>query len=223
MGKLKIYSSKSCPWAHRSRLMLCEKGIDFELIEVDLSNKPDWFVSVSPYTKVPTVVHGDDTVWESAIVNEYIDEVFPEPAMVPSEPGRRALARTWVDYSASRFVSAFGAVFRETDLSARSEKVEKFLETLRYMEKEGLAKLGANPYWMGDSISIVDVAFWPWFERFVAMTEYRGVTIPDDCPRLNAWVAAMRERPAVKQAANPPEFFLNSYARYADDKAAAAE
>jgi glutathione S-transferase len=203
--------------------MLCEKGVDFELIEVDLSNKPDWFVSVSPYTKVPTVVHGDDTVWESAIVNEYIDEVFPEPAMVPSEPGRRALARTWVDYSASRFVSAFGAVFRETDLSARLEKVEKFLETLRYMENEGLAKLGANPYWMGDSVSIVDVAFWPWFERFVAMTEYRGVTIPDDCPRLNAWIAAMRERPAVKRAANPPEFFLNSYARYADDKAAAAE
>ena len=76
---------------------------------------------------------------------------------------------------------------------------------------------------MGDSISIVDVAFWPWFERFVAMTQYRGVTIPDDCTRLNAWVATMHERPAVKQAANPPEFFINSYARYADDKAAAAE
>ena len=223
MAKLKIYSSKSCPWAHRSRLMLCEKGIDFELVEVDLSNKPDWFVGVSPYTKVPAIVHDDDNVWESAIVNEYIDEVFPEPAMVPNEPGRRALARIWVDYSASRFVSAFGAVLRETDASARPEKVEKFQETLRYMEKEGLAKLGANPYWMGDSISIVDVAFWPWFERFVAMTHYRGVTIPDDCTRLNAWVAAMRERPAVKQAANPPEFFINSYARYADDKAAAAE
>ena len=223
MAKLKIYSSKSCPWAHRSRLMLCEKGIDFELIAVDLSNKPDWFVGVSPYTKVPAIVHGDDNVWESAIVNEYIDEVFPEPAMVPKEPGRRALARTWVDYSASRFVSAFGAVLRDADLSSRPEKVEKFKETLRYMEKEGLAKLGANPYWMGDSISIVDVAFWPWFERFVAMTHYRGVTIPDDCTRLNAWVAAMRERPAVKQAANPPEFFINSYARYADDKAAAAE
>ncbi len=223
MPELKLYSTNSCPFAHRSRLMLYEKGIDFELIEIDLSNKPDWFASVSLYTKVPALEQGDVRIYESAIVNEYIDEVYPTPAMVPADPGRRALARIWVDYCNTRFTSAFGGLLRGTDPTARPEKAEKLLEALRYMEKSGLEKLGSNPYWMGDSISIVDVAFWPWFERFAALTHYREFTIPDDCTRINAWVAAMRERPAVQQAANPPEFFINAYARYAEDTAAAAE
>ena len=223
MPELKLYSSNSCPFAHRSRLMLYEKGIDFWSIEIDLSNKPDWFASVSLYTKVPALEQGDIRIFESAIVNEYVDEVYPTPAMVPADPGRRALARIWVDYCNTRFTSAFGGLLREADPSARPEKAEKLLEALRYMETSGLEKLGANPYWLGDSISIVDVAFWPWFERFAAMTHYRGFTIPDDCTRLNAWVAAMRERPAVQKAANPPEFFINAYARYAEDTVAAAE
>ena len=92
MSELKLYSSNSCPFAHRSRLMLYEKGVDFELIEIDLSNKPDWFASVSLYTKVPALEQGDVKIYESAIVNEYIDEVYPTPAMVPADPGRRALA-----------------------------------------------------------------------------------------------------------------------------------
>lgn len=223
MSELKLYSSNSCPFAHRSRLMLYEKGVDFELIEIDLKNKPDWFASVSLYTKVPALEQGDVKIYESAIVNEYIDEVYPTPSMVPVDPGRRALARIWVDYCNTRFTSAFGGLLRETDPSARPEKATKLVEALRYIETSGLEKLGSNPYWLGDTISVVDVAFWPWFERFAALTHYRGLTIPDDCPRLNAWVAAMRERQAVHQAANPPEFFINAYSRYAEDTAAAAE
>ena len=73
MSELKLYSSNSCPFAHRSRLMLYEKGINFELIEIDLKNKPDWFASVSLYTKVPALEQGDVRIYESAIVNEYID------------------------------------------------------------------------------------------------------------------------------------------------------
>lgn len=214
MSILKMYSSNSCPFAHRSRLMLYEKGVEFELIEIDLSNKPDWFVDVSPYTKVPALVHGDLKVWESAVVNEYIDEVFSVPAMIPKDPGRRALARIWVDYCNSRFVPAFGAALRETVESAKSDKCEKLIDILRYIENEGLKRLQAKPYWMGESIGIVDIAFWPWFERFAALTYYRGVSLPDDCIRLNAWVTEMRERPAVKKAANSPEFFINAFSRY---------
>ena len=88
-----------CPYAQRTRLLLLEKGVDFELIEIDLANKPDWFEDVSPYSKVPVVVDGDTRVYESSIINEYLDEAYPEPALMPSDPGRRALARIWIDYA----------------------------------------------------------------------------------------------------------------------------
>ena len=150
MLELKLYSSNSCPFAHRSRLMLYEKGVEFELIEVDLSDKPKWFVKVSPYTKVPVLKKNDLVIWESTVINEYIDETYTAPAMIPDDAGHRALARIWVDYCNTRFVSAFGGLLRENDSSVWPEKRETLLKILRYIEKEGLAKLGANPYWMGD-------------------------------------------------------------------------
>ncbi|BCL36245.1 hypothetical protein NSMS1_26920 [Nostoc sp. MS1] len=72
MADIKIYSAVTCPYAHRTRLVLQEKGIDFELTEIDLQNKPANFTDISPYGKVPALVHGDKRVWESAIINEYL-------------------------------------------------------------------------------------------------------------------------------------------------------
>ncbi|HEY9905093.1 MAG TPA: glutathione S-transferase family protein, partial [Candidatus Sericytochromatia bacterium] len=83
MAEIEIYSATVCPFAHRSRLVLLEKEIDFELIEIDLQNKPEGFTEISPYGKVPVIKHGDERVWESAIINEYLDEVFPEPPLMP--------------------------------------------------------------------------------------------------------------------------------------------
>ena len=198
--------------------MLYEKGVEFELIEVDLSDKPKWFVKVSPYTKVPVLKKNALVIWESTVINEYIDETYTAPAMIPDDAGHRALARIWVDYCNTRFVSAFGGLLRENDSSVWPEKRETLLKILRYIEKEGLAKLGANPYWMGDGISIVDVAFWPWFERFDALTHYRNISIPDDCVHLKEWVKAMLMRPSVQRAQNPVEYFISAYSRYAGAK-----
>jgi glutathione S-transferase len=85
MAEIKLYSAVVCPYAHRTRLVLQEKGIDFDLIEIDLQNRPEGFTKVSPYGKVPAITHNDERVWESAIINEYLDEVFPNPPLLPSD------------------------------------------------------------------------------------------------------------------------------------------
>ncbi len=92
MAQIQIYSATVCPYAHRSRLTLLEKGVDFELIEIDLQNKPEEFLKISRYGKVPAIEHGDAQIYESAIINGYLNEVFPEPPLLPSVPAAKALA-----------------------------------------------------------------------------------------------------------------------------------
>lgn len=83
MSDIEIYSAELCPFAHRSRLVLLEKGVPFKLIEIDLQNKPKNFKTISPYGKVPVLKHGDNRVWESAIINEYLEDAFPEHPLLP--------------------------------------------------------------------------------------------------------------------------------------------
>jgi glutathione S-transferase len=108
MAGLTLFSARACPFAHRTRLVLGEKQLDFELVEIDLQNKPAWFNTVSVYGKVPALEHDGQRIVESAIVNEYLDEVFPTPALLPRAPAARALARIWIDYANTRFVPALG-------------------------------------------------------------------------------------------------------------------
>src|SRR6478672_8238610 len=108
---LQLYSFELCPFAHRVRLALAEKGVAAEPIEIDLKNKPASFVRISPYGRVPLLLHGEVKLWESAVINEYLDEVFPDPPLMPASLPDRALARIWVKFAlwrpngASRFAS----------------------------------------------------------------------------------------------------------------------
>lgn len=83
MADIEIFSANACPYAQRTRFMLTEKGVPFSLTEIDLRNKPAWFKDVSPYGKVPVIRHRGQVIYESAIINEYLEEVFPEPPLMP--------------------------------------------------------------------------------------------------------------------------------------------
>ncbi len=221
MGQVKIYSAEACPYAQRTRLILHEKGVDFELTEIDLAEKPDWLPEVSPYGKVPAIVHGDVRVYESSIINEYLDEAFPEPAMMPADSAGRALARIWIDYSNTRFIDPEYKLLREQDPELRAGLAEELSAILRFMETEGLGKMGEGPYWMGDTPSLIDFAFYPFFERFCILDHYRNFRIPEDCARLIRWVETMRFRSSVKAIENSDSFYIKRYAKYAEAKPAA--
>ena len=103
---LKLISAEVCPYAQRTRLVLQEKDISHEVVEINLRDKPDWFAEVSPYSKVPVLVHGDHTIWESTIINEYLDEVFDGPRLVPEAAAERAAMRIWIAHDDVKFVPA---------------------------------------------------------------------------------------------------------------------
>jgi glutathione S-transferase len=221
MAEIKVYSAVVCPYAHRSRLVLQEKGIDFELIEINLQNKPEGFTDISPYGKVPAITHGNHRVWESAVINEYLNEVFPNPPLLPSSPIAKAQARIGIDFANTRFVPAFSALLRSPDIQQQEAAKKELFKHLEFIENEGLGKLsGEGPYWFGESVSLVDFTFYPWFERWPALKHYRGFALPEEFTRLRRWKKAIKQRDSVVAIANSKEFYIERYARFATPVAA---
>jgi glutathione S-transferase len=217
MSKIKLFSARACPFAHRTRLVLEHKQVPFELVEIDLQNKPAWFDSkLSGYGKVPALEHDDVRLWESAVVNEYLDEVFPEPHLLPADASTRALARIWIDYSNTRFAPAFGKLLRAQAAAEQSAARNELTEILSYLENAGFAQLsGDGPYFLGKAASLVDFAFYPWFERWGGLEHYRGLRVPTAHARLTRWREAIRQLPAVRAHENTTEFYVQRYAAHA--------
>lgn len=227
MATIDIYGTRSCPYVHRTRLVMLEKGIDFDFTVIDTKNKPDWFLKISPYGKVPVIKHGDAILYESAIINEYLNEVFPSTPLLPADAAKRAHARIWIDYCNSRLLPAIGALRSSEPGAPRDKARDALTQCFLFIEKEGLGKLsGDGPYWLGAQPTLTDFTYYPHIERLAPMEHYRGFKIPDDCRRFKAWFAAMCERPSVKQTATPAAAYIERYAgRFADkpQKANAAE
>jgi glutathione S-transferase len=216
MAEITLFSARACPFAHRTRLVLAEKQLDFELVEIDLQNKPAWFHTVSNYGKVPALQHGEVRVVESAIVNEYLDEVFPEPALLPSEPAARATARFWIDYANTRFVPAWGALLRGSTEAGRSSGRASLLESLEYIETRALQSSSREgPYWFGANPGLVDFSFFPWFERWAALEHYRGAIPLAKFDGLRRWREALAARASVKNIENATPYYVERYAKLA--------
>lgn len=219
MDKLELITAEVCPFAQRSHMTLLEKGLEFERIEVDLKNKPTWFERISPYSKVPVLRHGKTRVYESTIINEYLEEVFPQPHLMPESSAERASARIWIDFDNVKIIPTFYKILLAAEATRREELANTLRDHIVFLEKEGFSKASDGPYWFGTDVSLVDLALYPHFERFPALTEYRGVEIPASCGRLKAWFETMRERPSAQATAHDAAYHIQAYARYADGTA----
>jgi glutathione S-transferase len=212
MSELKLYSARACPFAHRTRLVLGEKKLAFELVEIDLANKPAWYNGVSLYGKVPALEHAGQRIVESAIINEYLDEVFPEPRLLPTKPAERALARIWIDFANTRLAPAFGKVLRAPTPSEREAGKRELGAALDLIEREALGKLsGSGPFWFGAAPTLADFAFYPWFERFHALERQTGFEVPRVLERIHHFWKAVAALESVKAIENPTEFYLERY------------
>lgn len=203
MSAIQLYSFAACPYAQRVHIALLEKQLDFELIEIDLFNRPEWFAAISPYGKVPVLRHAGVTVHESTIINQYLDEAFPQPALMPESPALRAEARIWMDYCETRFLPAAHKLMSEADdAQKRTANVERLSEVLRHIEHAGLRKTGSGPWFFGQQFSLTDIQFAPFLERFEMYAQLAGAVLPEDCGRLLDWMSALLKRPAVAATAH---------------------
>ena len=214
MSNIQLYFAKGSTFSQRTRVVLLEKKIDFTPIEIDLQNKPDGFTQISRYGKVPAIKHGDVEIYESAIINEYLNKVFPEPPLLPSDPGAKAIARIWIDYANTRLVPAFNKLLRGKDSTEQEQGRREFLESLLYIEQEGLGKLSGNgQYWLGDKLSLVDISFYPWFERLPLLEHFRKFTLPSETPRLQQWWNVLRSRESIRAVENPTSYYIERFTK----------
>lgn len=199
MPELELYSYHACPFAQRTRIVLDHKALEFQLHEVDLANRPADWQRISPYGKVPVLRHRGETIYESAIINQYVDEVFPEPPLMPADPLGRARARIWMDYCDTRLLPATQRLMADRgNPEARELRLAELADVLRFIEHEGLAARGpAGPFWLGDAPGLVDFHYLPFMERLGVQETLAGFAWPDDCPALRRWFDATAALPAV--------------------------
>jgi glutathione S-transferase len=195
---IKLYSAKGCPFARRTRVVLHEKGIDFEASEVDFRNKSDEFLEASPTGKVPVVVVDGDSLYESNVVNQYLDEVFEKPKLLPEDSKARAYARIWMaraddDFYPQVFVSGMGHTrgFSEERIS---EALEKLKATLSRLE----GGLEGREY-LADGFSLADVAHAGNFVRLRELDENGAVSLAD-YPNVASWMERIEARESFKAA-----------------------
>jgi glutathione S-transferase len=195
---VKLYSAKGCPFARRTRLVLHEKGTEFEAHEVDFRNKSEEFLEASPTGKVPVVVADGHSLYESNIVNQYLDEVYEEPKLMPGDPKARAYARIWMaraddDFYPQVFVSSMG---RERGFPQEliSEAKEKLKVTLSRLEDS----LKGSEY-LADDFSLADIAHAGNFVRLHELEENGTVSLAD-YPNVASWMARIEARESFKAA-----------------------
>jgi len=214
MTEIEIFSASTCPFAQRSRLVLIEKDVPFTLTEIDLENKPDWFLDISPQGRVPVIRHGRSVIWESAVINEYLEEVFADPPLMPEAPEDRARARIWVAYANDTLVPLFYKLMAARDGASQEKVGTDMRRMLEFIEREGLAQVTDGPYFLGRNPNLADFTFYPFFERWPAIAHYSGLELSDDYPRLEKWLVAMQGRASVQAIANPGDFYIRHYASY---------
>lgn len=214
--QLVIYSAAVCPFAQRTLILLKEKNIDFQLVEIDLDNKPEWFLKISPYGKAPLIKHQENYIYESSIINEYLEEAFVSSSFFAKDPLIKALMRIWIAYCNSEFVPVYYKLLLTQEEEKQETLKDALIKSLYFIEREGFEKFSHNgDYFFGSKLSLVDITFYPFFERFITNEYYRNTKIPEDCKLIRQWIRVMRDRPSVKSTANSPEFYIKRYAKYA--------
>lgn len=134
---------------------------------------------------MPVLVDGSAVIYESAIINEYLEEKYPEPALMPKDPGRRALVRIWIDYANTRVQRAGGYIAHDHQVDKSKEELRQYLATL---DRE----MHDREYIAGD-YSLADITYVPFFTR---LTRYQ-TTVDENVPHVKAWMERLLARPAV--------------------------
>lgn len=215
---MKLIVSDYCPFSMRCILVLLEKNIRTDTETVDLTRKQEFLNKLSPYARVPVLVHSGRMIYESSIINEYIEETFPAPAMLPGTAHERAVARFWVDFCNTRFMPAYFNLLKSKPGQSRSRLRDELGDSLDVIDRDGLSQQGdQHPYWLGDTPGLVDFAFWPFFERFTDVEVFRGVEIPARLARLHSWLEEMKTRPSVRQFTRTRKHYIDYFRPYYSD------
>jgi glutathione S-transferase len=191
---LKLISHRLCPYVQRAVIALCEKGVAFERIDIDLANKPDWFLKISPLGKTPVLVVGDHAIFESAAILEYLEETEAKP-LHPADPLARAEHRAWIEFGSVVLNDVAGLYAAQDEVTFKAKVVQ--LEQ-RFARLE--ARIAATPWFDGEHFSLVDAVFGPVFRYFDVFDKIADFGVLAGKPKLARWRQSLTGRPSVKSA-----------------------
>ncbi len=196
---IKLYDFKSSPNCQRVKVVLAEKNLVYDTVPIDLrkqEQKNPEYLKLNPYGKVPVLTDDSTVLYESLIINEYLDEKYPNPPLMPKDPASRAKARILVDYGMAHFDSAYQKLRVEL-MKEPKEQSQPIIDGAKSDLKKLLQRfedeIGDQPYLMGD-FSLVDADLIPRFTRL----EGFGVLPDPALPRLGKYMERMKARPSVK-------------------------
>src|SRR5881394_4040511 len=153
VAALKLISHKLCPYVQRAVIALTEKGVEFERIDIDLANKPDWFLKISPLGKTPVLVVGDKAIFESAVILEYLEETQQTP-LHPADPLDRAEHRAWIEFGSAVLNDIAGCYAAGDEATFKAKAIQLEQRFARLEER-----VIAAPWFDGEKFSLVDAVF----------------------------------------------------------------
>ncbi len=192
---MNLYSGTTCPFSHRCRIVLYEKQMDFQVIDVDLFNKPEDIAIINPYNRVPVLVDRDLVLYESNIINEYIDERFPHPQLMPPDPQTRAKARQLLftmEQELFSYIDALEKNLKSAD-KARMHMRDRLIELAPMFNKQ--------KFILGDDFSMLDVAIAPLLWRL----DHYAIELPKTAAPLMKYAERIFSRQGFIDALTPTE------------------
>jgi len=198
-AKLTLISHKLCPYVQRAVIALNEKGVPFERVDIDLANKPDWFLKLSPLGKVPVLVvrseNGEVALFESNVICEYIEDTQAGAKLHPQDPLKRAQHRAWMEFGSTILSELWGL---ETTGDAAVFEAKRVVVAAKFARVE--EALGAGPFFAGEKFSLVDAVFAPIFRYFDVFDTLIDLSIFAETPNVGAWRTELAKRESVRNA-----------------------
>ncbi|MDX8379767.1 MAG: glutathione S-transferase N-terminal domain-containing protein [Gallionella sp.] len=192
---MRLYSGTVCPYSHRCRIVLYEKGMDFEVIDVDLMAKSDELVAVNPYHKVPVLVERELVLTEANIINEYIDERFPHPQLMPADPVMRGRARLFLYRFEQELYSNIGAISQGGKATEKARAIirDNLLQLSQILTKQ--------KFLLGPDFSMLDIAVAPLLWRL----EHYGIKMTKEAAPLMKYAERLFSRQGFIDSLTPSE------------------
>jgi RNA polymerase-associated protein len=193
---MNLYSGTTDPFSHRCRIVLYEKGMDFQVIDVDMFNKPEDLAVINPHNRVPVLVERDLVLFEPNIINEYIDERFPHPQLMPADPIMRARARQLL-------IGMEREIFSHIEPIEKNQKgaADKARQEIRARLTEIIPIFSKQKYMLGDEFSMLDVAIAPLLWRL----DHYGIDLGKNAAPLMKYAERIFSRQGFIDALTPSE------------------
>lgn len=197
MGSIKemeLISFKICPFVQRTLVVAKEKNIDLKVTFIDLANKPDWFLKLSPFGKVPVLRVGEQTIFESSIIMDFLDEMTEERLRI-ADPLLNAVNRSWIEFSNELIMSQFRYFRSETAKQLEIARTD-YIKGLERVEQV----MSAGPYFNGSTFHLIDAAFAPLFKRQEIVENISDENPMLAFPKISNWGKQLLKRVSVQKS-----------------------